>query len=52
MFNIFLSSPILALPLFLLVPIRTALSVYLAVLVATGCVCFKIIAAMKSKVQT
>jgi membrane-bound ClpP family serine protease len=52
MCHIVLSSPILALPLFLFLPFRTALPAYLAVLVATGFVYFKIIGAMKSKVQT
>lgn len=52
MCHIVLSSPILALPLFFFLPFRTALPVYLAILLATGFVYFKIIAAMKSKVQT
>ena len=52
MCHIVLSSPILALSLFLFLPFRTALPAYLAVLVATGFVYFKIIGAMKSKVQT
>jgi membrane protein implicated in regulation of membrane protease activity len=50
--HIVLSSPILALPLFFFLPFGTALPAYLAVLVATGFVYFKIIGAMKSKVQT
>jgi len=52
MCHIVLSSPILALPLFFFLPFGTALPAYLAVLLATGFVYFKIIAAMKSKVQT
>jgi membrane-bound ClpP family serine protease len=52
MCHIVLFSPILALPLFLFLPFRTALPVYLAILLATAFVYFKIIAAMKSRVKT
>jgi len=52
MCHIILFSPILALPLFLFLPFRTALPAYIMVLLASGFVYFKIIAAMKSKVQT
>jgi len=52
MCHIVLSSPILALPLFFLLPFRMALPAYLAVLFGTGFIYFKIIAAMKSKVKT
>ncbi len=52
MCHIVLFSPILALPLFLFLPFRTALPAYLAVLLAMAFVYFKIITAMKSKVQT
>lgn len=52
MCHIVLFSPILALPLFFFLPFRTALPVYLALLLATAFVYFKIIAAMKSKVRT
>jgi len=52
MCHIVLSSPILALPLFFFLPFRTALPAYLAVLLASGFVYFKIIGAMKSKVHT
>lgn len=52
MCHVVLFSPILALPLFLFLPFRTALPAYLAVLLAAVFVYFKMIAAMKSKVQT
>ncbi len=52
MCHIVLFSPILALLLFLFLPFRTALPAYLAVLLAAAFVYFKIIAGMKSKVQT
>ncbi|NIS62622.1 MAG: hypothetical protein GTO13_18530 [Proteobacteria bacterium] len=52
MCHIVLFSPILALPLFLFFPFRTALPAYVAVLLAATFVYFKIIAAMKSKVRT
>ena len=52
MCHIILASPILALPLFLFLPFRTALPAYLAVLLTMAFVYFKIISAMKSKVQT
>ncbi|NIM97238.1 MAG: hypothetical protein GTO24_03875 [candidate division Zixibacteria bacterium] len=52
MCHIILVSPVLALPLFLFLPFRTAMPVYLSVLLATGFVYFKIVSAMKSKVQT
>ncbi len=52
MCHIVLFSPILALPLFFFLPLNTALYVYFAVLLAAGFIYFKIIAAMKAKVQT
>ena len=52
MCHIVLFSPILALPLFFFLPFRTALPAYITVVLATAFVYFKIIAAMKSKVQT
>ncbi len=52
MCHIILASPVLALPLFLFLPFRTAMPVYLSVVLATGFVYFKIVAAMKSKVLT
>ena len=52
MCHIVLFSPILASPLFLFLPLRTAFPSYLAVVLATAFVYLKIIAAMKSKVQT
>jgi membrane-bound ClpP family serine protease len=52
MCHIVLLSPILAMPLFLFLPFRTAFPAYLAVLLAAAFVYFKIIAAMKSKVRT
>ena len=52
MCHVVLSSSILALPLFFFLPFGTALPAYLAVLVGACFVYFKIIAAMKSKVQT
>ncbi len=52
MCHIILASPILALPLLFFLPFRTALPAYVAVLLATGFVYFKIIAAMKSRVRT
>ncbi len=52
MCHIVLFSPILALPLFLFLPIRTALPAYFAVVVAAGFIYFKIITAMKAKVRT
>jgi membrane protein implicated in regulation of membrane protease activity len=52
MCHIVLASPILALPLFFFLPFRTALPAYIAVLLAMALVYFKIIAAMKSSVQT
>lgn len=52
MCHIVLASPILALPLFLFLPFRTALPAYIAVLLAMAFVYFKIIAAIKSRVQT
>ncbi len=52
MCHIVLFSPVLALPLFFFLPFRTALPAYLGVLLAMTFVYFKIIAAIKSKVQT
>jgi membrane-bound ClpP family serine protease len=52
MCHIILSFPILALPLFYFFPLRTALPIYLVVLLFTWFVYFKMIAAMKAKVRT
>jgi membrane-bound ClpP family serine protease len=52
MCHIVLFSPILALPLFFFFPLRTAIPAYFAVLLTAGFIYFKIIAAMKAKVQT
>jgi membrane-bound ClpP family serine protease len=52
MCHVILASPILALPLFFFLPFGAALPYYLAVIVGTGLVYFKILAAMKSRVQT
>jgi membrane-bound ClpP family serine protease len=52
MCHIILSFPILALPLFYFFPLRTALPAYLVVLLFTWFVYYKMIAAMKAKVQT
>ena len=51
MCHVVLFAPILALPLFFL-GFRAALPAYVAILLATAFVYFKIIAAMKSRVQT
>jgi len=52
MCHIILSFPILAVPLFYFFPLQTALPTYLAVLLFTWFVYFKMIAAMKAKVRT
>jgi membrane-bound ClpP family serine protease len=52
MCHVILSFPILALPLFYLLPFKTALPIYLSVLLFTWFVYFKMIAAMRAKVQT
>ena len=52
MCHIILSFPILALPLFYFFPLRSALPIYLVVLLFTWFVYFKMIAAMRAKVQT
>jgi len=52
MCHLILLSPILALPLFLLLPFRAALPAYITVVLTTGFIYFKIIIAMKSKVHT
>jgi membrane-bound ClpP family serine protease len=52
MCHIFLSFPILALPLFYFLPFEEALPLYLAILLFTGFLYFKIIRAMRSKVRT
>lgn len=52
MCHIILASPVLALPLFIVLPFNVALPVYLAVVLVSGLIYFKIIAAMKLKVQT
>jgi membrane-bound ClpP family serine protease len=52
MCHIILSFPILALPSFYFFPLPTALPIYLVVLLFTWFVYFKMITAMKAKVQT
>lgn len=52
MCHIVLFAPILALPLFLFLPLRMAFPGYLAVVLTTAFIYFKIIAAMKAKVET
>jgi membrane-bound ClpP family serine protease len=52
MCHIILAFPILALPLFFFFPLRTAVPAYAAVLLVTAFLYFKIISALKSKVQT
>jgi membrane-bound ClpP family serine protease len=52
MCHIILASPVLALPLFIFLPLDTSLPVYLAVVLVSGLVYFKVAAAMKSKIQT
>jgi membrane-bound ClpP family serine protease len=52
MCHIILSFPILALPLFFFLPLRTAVPAYVVVLLATAFLYFKIISALRSKVQT
>jgi membrane protein implicated in regulation of membrane protease activity len=52
MYHIILAIPVLALALFFFLPFRVALSIYLPVTAASGFVYFKLIAAMRSKVQT
>jgi membrane-bound ClpP family serine protease len=52
MCHVILASPILALPLFLFLPFRAALPPYIAIILATAFVYFKIVAAMRSRVHT
>jgi membrane-bound ClpP family serine protease len=52
MCHVILLSPVLALPLFYFLPFGTALPTYLTVILGSGFIYFKIIAAMKSKVET
>jgi membrane protein implicated in regulation of membrane protease activity len=52
MCHIILSLPILALSLFFFLPLRTALPIYLAVTGASVFVYYKIMAVMRTKVQT
>jgi membrane-bound ClpP family serine protease len=52
MCHIILSFPILALPLFFFLPLRTAVPAYIVVLLVTAFLYFKIISALRSKVQT
>jgi membrane-bound ClpP family serine protease len=52
MCHIILSFPILALPLFFFLPLRTAVPAYVVVLLVTAFLYFKIISALRSKVQT
>jgi membrane-bound ClpP family serine protease len=50
--HIILAIPILALVLFFFLPFRAALSIYLPIAAASGFVYFKMMAAMRNKVQT
>ncbi len=52
MCHVILLSPVLALPLFFFLPFGTALPTYLTIVLGSGFVYFKIITAMKSKVET
>jgi membrane-bound ClpP family serine protease len=52
MCHIILSFPLLALALFYFLPFRTALPIYLLILLVTGFIYFKLILAMKYKVRT
>jgi membrane-bound ClpP family serine protease len=52
MCHIFLSLPILALPLFYFLPFERALPIYLMVVLVSGFLYYKIAAAMKAKVKT
>jgi membrane protein implicated in regulation of membrane protease activity len=52
MCHIILAFPILALPLFYFLPLRTAVPIYVMVLAVTAFLYFKIISAMKAKVKT
>jgi membrane protein implicated in regulation of membrane protease activity len=52
MCHIFLSLPVLALPLFFFLPFETALPIYLMILFVSGFLYYKIGAAMKAKVKT
>jgi membrane-bound ClpP family serine protease len=52
MCHIILLLPILALPVFYFLPLGTALPIYLAVLLFTWLVYYKIMGAMKAKVKT
>jgi membrane-bound ClpP family serine protease len=52
MCHIILSFPILALPLFYFLPLRTAVPAYAVFLLVTAFLYLKVISALKSKVQT
>ncbi len=52
MCHIILSFPLLALALLYILPFRTALPIYLLILLVTGFIYFKLIAAIKYKVRT
>jgi membrane-bound ClpP family serine protease len=52
MCHVILLSPVLALPLFFFLPFGTALPTYLTIVLGSGFVYFKIVTAMKSKVET
>jgi membrane-bound ClpP family serine protease len=52
MCHIILSFPFLALPLFYFLPFRTALPIYLLIVLVIGFVYFKLVIAMKYKVRT
>lgn len=52
MCHIILVIPVLALGMFFFLPFGVALSIYLPVTAATGFIYFKLIAAVRSKVQT
>ena len=52
MCHIFLSLPVLALPLFFFLPLERALPIYLMILLVSGFLYCKIASAMKAKVKT
>jgi membrane protein implicated in regulation of membrane protease activity len=52
MCHIFLSLPIIALPLFFFFPLETALPIYLIILLVSGFLYYKLGAAMRAKLKT
>jgi membrane-bound ClpP family serine protease len=52
MCHIFLTLPVLALPLFFFLPLEKALPIYLMILLVSGFLYYKIASAMKAKVKT